>query len=200
MRFSIIFAGILMAMLVFAGCAQTSQQPAGGPASGGNVAVPQNNTNGAGGNAAVNKTPEPTGEGMIVDAGNTTEGGGNAASGVKAATSQQDCATLTPTCGACVAKPGCGWCKTSSTCFYGDANGPKNDATCQKADWSVTEQGCQAPVGGTSCSSKTNCADCLTGSNCMWCQEGTKCSGIQSSETCASGGWRTKGYQCYGGS
>jgi hypothetical protein len=190
----LLLAALSVALLVFGCCGQTplSPVPSG---SGGNESVSTENVTAPVDSGNVTPQP-PTGDGVIVDVGNTTGGSGTT---VNPATSQQDCATLTPTCGACISKPGCGWCKTSNTCFYGDANGPKNDATCQSADWSTTEQGCQAPVGGTSCGSKTNCADCLSGSSCKWCQEGTKCADSQSSETCASGGWRTKSYMCYGG-
>ena len=40
------------------------------------------------------------------------------------ATSQEECATMTPDCGSCVSKPGCGWCKSSNSCFIGTASGP----------------------------------------------------------------------------
>lgn len=148
-------------------------------------------------NASPPSTTQAPSQGMIVTVGNTTTGTGGSA-GVPA-NSQVDCATMTPTCGACVAKAGCGWCKGSNGCYIGTASGPSGDVTCQPADWTVSADGCAAPVGGNTCESKTNCADCLSGSGCKWCQSGTKCATNSSTDSCASGGWRTVSYQCYGG-
>ncbi len=109
-----------------------------------------------------------------------------------------DCSSLTPECGACIAKPGCGWCKSLNSCLQGDASGPSGN-TCPAVDWATTPTECTGPVGGNSCVSKTNCADCLSGSGCKWCQEGTKCADASSTDNCAAGGWRNTSYECYGG-
>jgi len=195
---SLLLAALALS-LVIAGCtgqtttappAQSGQEGTGQPAQGGET--------GGTGNASPTGTgtgtqPPPTGEGVIVDVGGTS-----GSAGVPAA-SQVDCSTMTPTCGDCVAKAGCGWCKSRNGCFYGDASGPSGDVTCEQVNWAATESACAAPVGGNTCSSKTNCADCLSGSGCKWCQEGTFCAGTDSAESCGAGGWRTTSYQCYAG-
>ena len=132
------------------------------------------------------------GEGSIIEVGGssggivTTQGG--------TATSQSECATLTSTCSACVSKQGCGWCKSSNSCFLGDENGPKV-SSCLEGEWAVTEAACAAPVGGDACSEKTNCADCLSGSGCKWCIQGSKCTASSDSSSCF-GGWMTAIMQC----
>lgn len=193
-----ILIAIALPLLFFGCCGQTPISPAPGGAGGtGAAAAAEENASTDGGDAQMppnDEEPEapeqPTGEGIIVDVGGNTGG---------TATSQSDCATLTPTCADCVAKAGCGWCKSRNGCFYGDESGPGGDITCEDVNWAYSESACAAPVGGDTCSSKTNCADCLSGSGCKWCQIGTKCASADSSETCTAGGWRTKPYECYAG-
>jgi hypothetical protein len=135
----------------------------------------------------------PTGEGTIVDVGGSLGGNGNPAA------TQEDCATMTPTCADCIAKAGCGWCKNPAGCYKGDSSGPSGTVSCQPGDWALSLQQCQAPAGGSSCSSKTNCADCLSGSGCQWCISGTVCADAGAGGDCGSGGWKTKSYECYAG-
>ncbi len=137
-----------------------------------------------------NQTTPPTGQGTIVDVGGSTGGSG---------TSQVECSTLSPTCADCVAKAGCGWCKNPAGCYKGDSSGPSESISCQAIDWAVNSQACEAPAGGSSCSSITNCADCLSGSGCQWCIAGSVCRDAGSGGTCASGGWKTKSFECYAG-
>ncbi len=139
-----------------------------------------------------NQTTPPTGQGTIVDVGGSTGGSGSG-------TSQVDCSTLSPTCTDCVAKAGCGWCKNPAGCYKGDSSGPSEAISCQAVDWATTSQACEAPAGGSSCSSITNCADCLSGSGCQWCIAGSVCRDVGSGGTCASGGWKTKSFECYAG-
>jgi hypothetical protein len=111
---------------------------------------------------------------------------------------QQECATMTPNCGACIAKAGCGWCKTSSGCYVGNVDGPAV-VDCQPGDWAVTEEECKAPSSpvGSTCAEQYNCAHCLSGSGCKWCIEGSKCVDASSADACSSGlGWLTQSYQC----
>ncbi len=142
--------------------------------------------------APVNVTPSPTPANTIPVVNNSAAN----ASGMN--TAPADCSSLTPDCGACIAKPGCGWCKSTNSCLQGDASGPSGN-TCPTIDWATTPTECTGPVGGSSCSSKTNCADCLSGSGCKWCQDGTKCADASSTDSCAVGGWRNTSYECYGG-
>lgn len=107
---------------------------------------------------------------------------------------QVDCATMTATCGACIAKPGCGWCKTSNSCFSGNSSGPAV-SSCTSADWTTVESGCVAPAGGSTCSKQTNCASCLSGTACKWCIQGSKCADASVQDSCL-GGWLTISYQC----
>ncbi len=108
--------------------------------------------------------------------------------------SQVDCATMTATCGACIAKPGCGWCKGSNSCFSGNSSGPAV-SSCPSADWTTVESGCVAPAGGSACSKQTNCASCLSGTACKWCIQGSKCADASVQDSCL-GGWLTVSYQC----
>jgi len=194
----IVLAALALSILILGCCGQTPVSPApsetGQAPSGG-----QNNTSGTGsvvpsGNNGTG-SQQPTGDGTIVDVGGSAGTTGTAG---KPAGSQEDCATMTPTCGACVAKSGCGWCKSRNGCFYGTGSGPASVA-CEDVNWATTDVECAAPVGGNTCGSKTNCADCLSGAGCKWCQIGTKCASADSTETCGSGGWRTTSYMCYAG-
>ncbi len=110
------------------------------------------------------------------------------------ATSQNDCATLSPNCEICVSQPGCNWCKTSNACFYEGII--PTISSCNPNDWAKTEQECQGPPGGASCEEQTNCAACLSGSGCKWCIDGSKCASADSAEKCATGGWMTESFQC----
>ena len=201
MRIMLIVA-IALSLVAAGCCGQTPVSPAP-DGTGGSAQPAQGGETGGTGNATppdgtgTGTQPPPTGEGTIVDVGGSTGTGGGSA-GVPAG-SQVDCSTMTPTCGDCVAKAGCGWCKSRNGCFYGDSSGPAGDVTCEEVNWATTESACAAPVGGNTCSSKTNCADCLSGSGCKWCQEGTFCASEDSAESCGAGGWRTTSYQCYAG-
>lgn len=126
-----------------------------------------------------------TGDGEIIEVPDT---------GGEVATSQEDCATLTANCGACVAKSGCGWCKSSNSCLYGDASGP-DYGQCQLSEWTVTEEGCLIEADGERCEDQYNCAFCLSGSGCKWCIQGSKCAPADSTEDCF-GDWMTESYQC----
>jgi hypothetical protein len=199
----VILAALVLSLLIFGCCGQTPISP--GPSNPeGNGTPIQSGDNGTTGGTGATTPPAdtgtgtqqpPTGEGTIVDVGGST---GTGSAGV-AANSQADCATRTATCGECIAKQGCGWCKSRNGCFYGDANGPAGDVTCEQVNWAMSDSACAAPVGGNTCTSKTNCADCLSGSGCKWCQIGTMCASADSTESCSTGGWRTKSYECYAG-
>ena len=204
---AILFAAIALSLLIFGCCGQTVRAPPPGSLGGSDDGLPED-ANASGADDIV--TPpedddaetdqQPTGDGTILDVGDTTgadDDDGSADTTTPA--SQSDCASMTPTCGDCVAKQGCGWCKSRNGCFSGNENGPAGIVTCEDVNWAFSEQACAAPVGGDDCSSQTNCADCLSGSACKWCQEGTKCVDASSSETCGAGGWRTIIYMCYAG-
>jgi hypothetical protein len=184
-------------MLITAGCTNTANPPAP------NITGQQNQTlvnqslnvsaNQSGGTQAQNPT-DASGQGQIIDVTNPgTDNQGTSGSGTTA-TTQQECSTVTPTCGDCVAKPGCGWCKSSNSCFLGGPSGP-SVSSCNAGEWTTTQTGCLAPVGGNTCAQKTNCADCLSGSGCAWCIDGSKCANINGGGSCASG-WKDKIYMC----
>lgn len=107
---------------------------------------------------------------------------------------QADCSSLAPTCDACVAKSGCGWCKDSNSCFAGTLNGPVV-SSCPSADWAIDANSCELVQEGGSCSQFTNCADCLSGSGCNWCIQGSVCADENSNEDCF-GGWMENSFQC----
>lgn len=131
------------------------------------------------------------GNGQIIDVGGNTGGSGT---GGSAASTQTECSTMTPTCSDCVAKSGCGWCKSSNSCFLGNTNGP-SVSSCADGEWATTESACAAPVGGDPCARQTNCANCLSGSGCAWCIEGSRCAAINGGGSC-TGGWKDKIYMC----
>lgn len=110
------------------------------------------------------------------------------------ATTQADCATLTPDCESCLAKQGCGWCKSSNSCFLGEESGP-SVSSCSANDWATTVSECKIVTEEESCSKITNCADCLSGTGCKWCIQGSTCTSESSAADCF-GGWMTKSYQC----
>lgn len=114
---------------------------------------------------------------------------------------QEECATLTANCATCIQKAGCGWCKSSSACFAGDANGPSGDIQCQPADWALTDAGCQAPSSpqGTTCAAQVGCGACLSGEGCKFCRQGSVCADINSPDSCF-GGWIEDFYVCAAGS
>ena len=186
----IIFLGLIVAVLLIAGCTSNPTPK--------NENVTNESMMGEK-NVTANGTV-PTvkgGEGTIIEApsGTTpTEPNGNTPS---TGTTQQDCSTLAASCDQCVAKAGCGWCKTSNGCYKGDANGPSGDVNCQPADWAATEEKCKAPTttAGTKCSEQPNCAFCLSGTGCKWCIQGAKCVDANSNEECF-GGYMTKSFQC----
>lgn len=107
---------------------------------------------------------------------------------------QEECATMAPDCESCIAKDGCGWCKTRNGCFAGTSSGPA-DVDCAEGDWAKTENQCAAPAGGSTCGQQTNCAACTTGSACKWCRQGSICVEADNAATCL-GGWLTEAYQC----
>ncbi len=192
----LLIAALALSLMAF-GCAGQETAPAGAGGAEGAAEIPPADEGAQGQPEEAEEAAPPTGEGVIVDVGGTGGTGGGSAGAP--AGGQADCATMTPTCADCVAKAGCGWCKSRNGCFYGDENGPAGGITCEDVNWVTGESGCSAPVGGEPCSSKTNCADCLTGAGCKWCQEGTFCASSDSAEACGAGGWRTVSYQCYAG-
>ncbi len=101
---------------------------------------------------------------------------------------------MTPDCTSCIAKLGCGWCKSRNGCFLGGAAGP-TEVDCTPGDWAVIAAQCAAPAGGSTCGQQTNCAACTTGSGCKWCRQGSICVETDNAATCL-GGWLTKSYQC----
>ncbi|MBN1170365.1 hypothetical protein JXA56_05040 [Candidatus Micrarchaeota archaeon] len=107
---------------------------------------------------------------------------------------QNECSTLAPDCYSCVAKKGCGWCKTSNSCFSGTSAGPAV-SSCEPADWAYDEIACQGPKGGKTCEAQYNCADCLTGAGCKWCIQGSLCASADSEMECF-GGWLTESFRC----
>ena len=132
--------------------------------------------------------PEPppaTGDGTIIDVGDSTG---------DVAADQQDCSTMTADCGSCLAKSGCGWCKSSNSCLFGNADGPEY-GQCNAADWAITESGCSVVESEDQCGEITNCASCLSGTGCKWCIQGSLCAGESSAESCF-GDWLTESYQC----
>ncbi len=179
MRF--VFVLLAVGILIAAGCTgtQTAKNESGTPAvvpAGNNGTAPQPApTENASAPASPTPAPVPT---------------------TNPAATQADCATLSPNCGSCISKPGCGWCKTSNSCFLGNSNGP-SVGQCQPADWAVTDSECKAPTTtvGTTCAQQYNCAQCLSGSGCKWCIQGSKCTDSDSSEDCF-GGWLNQSYQC----
>ena len=194
---------LLALLLGFAlmGCCLAPPETGGdGPLQGANGASeigPSDNQSGVSGtDGGVEEQPPATGEGTIIDAESGPGGGTTVMPSDKPATNQQDCATLTANCDACISKPNCGWCKSSMGCYYGDAEGPFA-GQCNDADWAVIAQECEAPSSpeGSACSQQTNCAFCLSGSGCKWCIQGTKCVDASSTEPCF-GGWLNKSYQC----
>ncbi len=110
------------------------------------------------------------------------------------ARSQDDCATLSPDCGSCVAREGCGWCKESQSCFFGNEDGPKV-SSCSGSEWAYTLAACEGPKGGGTCDDQWNCADCLSGEGCQWCIQGAVCAPVDTTEDCF-GGWMTQSFQC----
>lgn len=107
---------------------------------------------------------------------------------------QQDCATMSADCESCIAKQGCGWCKTSNSCFIGTEAGP-SVSSCEPADWTFDASACEGPKGGGTCEAQYNCADCLTGTGCKWCIQGSTCVSADSTEECF-GGWLTESFRC----
>jgi hypothetical protein len=107
---------------------------------------------------------------------------------------QQDCATMSADCESCIAKQGCGWCKTSNSCFIGNEAGP-SVSTCEPGDWTFDVSQCEGPKGGGTCEAQYNCADCLTGTGCKWCIQGSVCVSADSTEECF-GGWLTESFRC----
>lgn len=180
------YALILVIGLFLAGCTTQAPQVPVSPVVNNTVAQPAvNNT------AAQPAQPPPNASNITVPPQPvpTPSPRGNVAQ------SQADCAVLTPDCGACTAISGCGWCKSSNSCFFGNATGPQS-GQCQTADWTITATGCSGPTGGSSCSEQTNCASCLSGSSCKYCIAGSKCVDSSSTETCAAGTWLTTSYMC----
>jgi len=107
---------------------------------------------------------------------------------------QGDCSSLAPDCSSCVEKEGCGWCKSSNSCFSGTSSGP-SVSSCEPADWAYDAVACEGPKGGTTCEENWNCADCLTGEGCQWCIQGAVCASMDSTDECF-GDWMTESYQC----
>ena len=175
----IILSLILTILIIAAGCLSQTQPQANGTGQ----TIPAQPTSGK--NHTIIEAPSDPVSGTVPKSSETP------------ATSQQDCATLTSTCGACVSKPGCGWCKTTNACYFGDSSGPKDDIDCQPVEWATNEQGCKSPTTtvGTTCEQQYNCAFCLSGTGCKWCIDGSKCRPTQSTEECF-GGWLTVSYQC----
>jgi hypothetical protein len=186
-RFVLIAA--LFAALLISGCCGQALPPApSGTGNGGeqNTTPPADQGTGGIDTPPVDQPSQPTGDGTIIEVPDQS-GTGDVAS------SQTDCATMSATCGTCLSKSGCGWCKATNSCLFGDASGPKV-SQCPSADWSLTEEGCRvAPEN--QCGSITNCATCLSGTGCKWCIQGSRCSGSSDADSCL-GGWLDKSYQC----
>lgn len=110
------------------------------------------------------------------------------------ATSQEDCSTLTHNCGSCLSKTGCGWCKDTNSCLFGDSNGPKV-SSCPDDKWAIATAECSVVDDDFDCYGITNCAECLSGSGCRWCIQGSICAPDSSADSCF-GGWMAESYQC----
>ncbi len=194
MRLFVIAA--LMALLLFGCAGQTPAAPE--PAGAGQEPAQNESAVEETGGAPQQEPAQPAGgEGTIIEAPSGA-GDGNVSGGAtagKPASTQQDCATLSQNCGACVAKAGCGWCKFSNGCYLGDEEGPAGGVTCPENDWSVTESGCSLESSGKKCEDQYNCAFCLSGTGCQWCIQGSKCAPAGTSEDCF-GGWLTQSFQC----
>jgi hypothetical protein len=185
--------GILLIIMtgLLAGCCGTADevstyQPPAAVAGESNVSAEPNETQ------EEEDTPVPGAEGTIIEA---PPGPGTPDDDYpeSTATSQDDCATMSPNCEACLAKDGCNWCKTTNACYYEGI--VPTISSCYPGDWVDDVSSCAGPKGGDSCSQKTNCADCLSGSGCQWCIQGSVCSSQDTSEDCF-GDWLIESYQC----
>jgi hypothetical protein len=191
----VFIVALAIALALSGCCGQTPIAPSPGQAGQGNA---QDNATAEGSGGAPQEPAQPaTGEGTIIEAtpgaGDGSVSGGAGAG--KPASSQQDCATLSQNCGSCVAKAGCGWCKSTNACYLGDSEGPAADVACPEGEWAVTESGCSLEASGKKCEDQYNCAFCLSGTGCQWCIQGSKCAPAGTSEECF-GGWLTQSYQC----
>lgn len=145
----------------------------------------------------IDKESEPaTGEGTIIE---SPSGSGPTEQEVTKPTksvahSQEDCATLSHNCGSCLEKSGCGWCKSTNSCLYGDSRGPRV-SSCPSDQWAITSAECNVVEDDFDCYGITNCAECLSGSGCRWCIQGSICAPASSEATCF-GGWLAESYQC----
>jgi hypothetical protein len=190
-----VLAALIASAILAAGCCNlaggpepvTNYTPSGNAGSGAAAAWGGQQANASGGEG------NGTGGGTSLQQ-NATNGSSQQQPPDEPAGAQEDCATMTPTCAACLAKPGCGWCKASNSCFAGNRSGPAV-SSCPAAEWTTTESGCAAPAGGSSCAKQTNCASCLSGSGCKWCIQGSRCADASAQESCL-GGWLTASYQC----
>ncbi len=171
---ALLFVGMLLA-----GCTQPAEAPA-------QPSAPADEEPGA---EQPEETPEPEEE---VEA--PTEEPEEEMEYTDVATSQEECATMSPDCESCISKKNCGWCKDSNSCLYGSASGP-NTGQCPSDEWAVTIAACSVVDEDESCSDLTNCADCLSGSGCKWCIQGALCASESSTESCF-GDWMTESYQC----
>ncbi|MFH0738018.1 MAG: hypothetical protein V1827_05860 [Candidatus Micrarchaeota archaeon] len=185
-----IFALALISVLVISGCCGQAVSPApSGTGEDGGQQLPQENLTPAGGDETPpeDEPAQPTGDGTIIEVPDQSGTG-------DVAQSQEECATMSATCGQCLSKSGCGFCKSTNSCLLGDADGP-GVSSCPEADWTVTEEGCNVVPNEDMCGSITNCATCLSGSGCKWCIQGSICRGASNTDSCV-GGWLDKSYQC----
>lgn len=136
----------------------------------------------------------PGGEGTIIEAPSGPGGEEPPDYTGPPATSQEECATMTPDCESCISKTGCGWCKFSNSCLIGTSSGP-SVSSCPPDQWTVSESGCSVVEEEEDCYDLTNCAFCLSGSGCKWCIQGSLCAPESSTEECF-GDWLTESYQC----
>ncbi len=83
------------------------------------------------------------------------------------------------TCDACIARPGCGFCRTSAgdfSCLQGGALGPAGYGECEGGLWSFRTCSESAPLPPESaCEARTDCSRCSNTNGCGWCIASNRC-------------------------
>jgi hypothetical protein len=184
-----IVLGLLLALILF-GCVSDSAETSGKTVQ--DSGVSDTGSADSPGQVDDNSMDKPDGPAGIIDVKDSDEIIDDKKDG-PAATSQNDCSSLSPNCETCVAQEGCQWCKTSNACYYEGII--PTISSCNPGDWAEDELSCQGPPGGGNCAEQTNCVACLSGSGCKWCIQGSICADEASNEDCF-GGWMEETFQC----
>lgn len=79
-------------------------------------------------------------------------------------------------CNVCSSTPGCGFCRSTMTCAYGEEKGPDGPMSCP--DWLFTPEDC--PVNPY-CNLATRCDDCAGMDQCVWCSSDATCMSVEES-------------------